>query len=404
MGRRQAVRHRFLVPTFPGSNPGAPATCYTLVDRHAILPFWPLGCLWRRRQASSSPRPLSRLAVVKELSPSGVVGKRGAGSVPRKVNIWRLPSAPPVVLPDRRGPRGGLCRCGGAAKRARASDENFQPRFRHATGPAPPPSLIPGAHQVPVRAMPEIMREAERAWIKKFSVFFYPLLEPRRMFQLGALHSVQHPSSDLACASLRLGHLLPHGEKERRAISALQLIANDRDRRRRLSGLPFSPCGRRCLSAAKADEGCSSLVRRAPSSAPSRRIHAEATKVRALHFEWWIHCVLLMIMKDSEFRGLLIEGPGKKWVVGFASRGRPFDRHAVVLARAPWRCARMCRRGLASCFLIELTLLSTGSPSNLDVAFQITRYEVDESHLVSLSQCSDRVSLHLSGGDVRSSR
>ena len=101
--------------------------------------------------------PVSRLAIVKELSLSGAVGKRGAGSAPRKVNVWRLPSAPPVVLPDRRGPRGGLCRCGGAAKRARASDENFQPRFRHATGPAPPPSLIPGAHQVPVRAMPEIM-------------------------------------------------------------------------------------------------------------------------------------------------------------------------------------------------------------------------------------------------------
>jgi hypothetical protein len=26
MGRRQAVRHRILIPTFPGSIPGAPAT------------------------------------------------------------------------------------------------------------------------------------------------------------------------------------------------------------------------------------------------------------------------------------------------------------------------------------------------------------------------------------------
>ena len=42
------------------------------------------------------------------------------------------------------------------------------------------------------------------------------------MFQLGALHSVQHPSSDLACASLRLGHLLPQGEKGR----ACDLAAN----------------------------------------------------------------------------------------------------------------------------------------------------------------------------------
>ena len=167
----------------------------------------PLLILLKARSCTpSSPRPVSGLAVE-------AIGKRGAGSAPRKVNVWRLPSAPPVVLPDRRGPRGGLCRCGGAAKRARASDENFQPRFRHATGPAPPPSLIPGAHQVPVRAMPGIMREAERAWIKNFR-FLHPVAQSRdgcRVFQLGALHSVHHPSSDLACAALRLGHLLPQG-------------------------------------------------------------------------------------------------------------------------------------------------------------------------------------------------
>ncbi len=155
----------------------------------------------------SLPRPLSRLAVE-------AVGKRGAGSAPRKVNVWRLPSAPPVVLPDRRGPRGGLCRCGGAAKRARASDENFQPRFRHATGPAPPPSLIPGAHQVPVRGDAGDYARGGKGVDKEISVFFIPLLGAETdegVFQLGALRSVQHPSSDLACASLRLGHLLPQG-------------------------------------------------------------------------------------------------------------------------------------------------------------------------------------------------
>ena len=60
---------------------------------------------------------------------------------------------------------------------------------------------------------------------KEISGFLIPALGS----SLATLHSVQHPSSDLACASLRLGHLLPQGEKERRDISA-SLISNGGDR------------------------------------------------------------------------------------------------------------------------------------------------------------------------------
>ena len=85
------------------------------LHRHAPFPVWPL--------SKNSPS--------REQSGSGALGR-----APRKVNVWRLPSPPlwlraflarkakslasptgdlvppPVVLPDRRGPRGGLCRCG----------------------------------------------------------------------------------------------------------------------------------------------------------------------------------------------------------------------------------------------------------------------------------------------------
>ena len=118
--------------------------------------FDPMGATLPSRWEKASlfiATPRFRSGHCQRTLPVGSSREAGRWVGPRKVNVWRLPSAPPVVLPDRRGPRGGLCRCGGAAKRARASDENFQPRFRHATGPAPPPSLIPGAHQVPVRAM-----------------------------------------------------------------------------------------------------------------------------------------------------------------------------------------------------------------------------------------------------------
>ena len=49
---------------------------------------------------------------------------------------------------------------------------------------------------------------------KEIFVFFIRLLEcetDEGCSSLAAPRSVQHPSSDLACASLRLGHLLPQG-------------------------------------------------------------------------------------------------------------------------------------------------------------------------------------------------
>ena len=62
--------------------------------RAGLIPWGQLCPRDGRRQAASSPRPVSGLAIVKELSLSGAVGKRGAGSAPRKVNVWRLPSPP----------------------------------------------------------------------------------------------------------------------------------------------------------------------------------------------------------------------------------------------------------------------------------------------------------------------
>ncbi len=76
----------------------------------------------------------------------------------------------------------------------------------------------------------------------------------------------------------------PTRGRRRGAISALQLISNGGDWRGSEAvppsprpGGPFSPCGRRCLSAAKADEGCSSLAPRLKAPGSSRPMMPERT-------------------------------------------------------------------------------------------------------------------------------
>jgi hypothetical protein len=91
----------------------------------------------------------------------------GAGSAPRKQSIWRLPSAPPVFCPP-------------------AGSADFQPRDKasvrapdlrvhspsnatvSAADPAPSASLIPGAHQVRVRAMAALCERPKGVWTKLF--------------------------------------------------------------------------------------------------------------------------------------------------------------------------------------------------------------------------------------------
>ncbi|SFK25501.1 hypothetical protein SAMN04488498_104117 [Mesorhizobium albiziae] len=156
----------------------------------------------------------------------------GSGAWDRAVsNLYeaRSPSAPPVFLPYRRergfsGPRTSL-------GQARTSGH---PRPSSATvsaaDRAPSPSLIPGAHQVPVRAMQPLCGSGKGVWIKgrqrlltdadnagkpAFSLVGEgACAQRRRMRSVSSLlrrasPSTPHPTSP--SQSSGLGHLLPQG-------------------------------------------------------------------------------------------------------------------------------------------------------------------------------------------------
>ena len=114
-------------------------------------------------QASPSPRPAFAVWLFQRALPAteGEVGKRGTGPslsilsyvarspVPRR---HRLPSTVPAGHP--------MVFSHGQHTASRFEGRTWgfitQPRYRCATDPAPPPSLIPGAHQVPARAMRQV--------------------------------------------------------------------------------------------------------------------------------------------------------------------------------------------------------------------------------------------------------
>ncbi|SFK06083.1 hypothetical protein SAMN04488498_102175 [Mesorhizobium albiziae] len=118
-------------------------------------------------QASPSPRPLSRLTI--EWSPSTGSGV-GSGAWDRAVSN----------LYEARSPRRRRCSCptaGSAAFTPRTSLASVRARtYGHprpssatvsAADPAPSSSLIPGAHQVPVRAMQPLCGRDGGVWIKE---------------------------------------------------------------------------------------------------------------------------------------------------------------------------------------------------------------------------------------------
>jgi hypothetical protein len=143
---------------------------------------------WNKR-VSSSPRcgnppwPLSKNAPFRE------GGKRGARPSLSKLKTWREPCAPPVFSAQSTGYTPTTLRWKNCARLLRnlwralpkalargrpglAPGSRYVGRTCRPTSTAdagrsePPPSLIPGAHQVPARAMAASIRGQERAGMK----------------------------------------------------------------------------------------------------------------------------------------------------------------------------------------------------------------------------------------------
>ena len=118
---------------------------------------------------------------------------------------------------------------------------------------------------------------------KEISGFLIPVLGAETNERCSSLarctpSSTPHPTSP----ALRSGSAtFSHRGRRRGAISAFQLISVVIGRGN--EAVPPSPrCGRRCLSAAKADEGCSSLaaLRSGSTTSPTRRCPAGQRGVR----------------------------------------------------------------------------------------------------------------------------
>ena len=146
---------------------GVRAIEHKLLRCHAPFPVWPLN------ESREAGRWVG--ALLSNLYGAFPALRYGSGrSSLEKPNRWLFADLRSTALHPRRcscplvgAPAVASAGAGEPRTRARASDDNLQPRFRHATGPAPPPSLIPGAHQVPVRAVTAIMRAAGRTGMKE---------------------------------------------------------------------------------------------------------------------------------------------------------------------------------------------------------------------------------------------